>query len=106
MARRPIGISPSATRSASMACSSALSRRQALLGLAALSLGRPGLAAGPTLIRIGSSGNYPPFTFFDDNGRMTGILPDILALIGQRAGFRFTFGDLPWARAQKMVEAG
>lgn len=84
----------------------AISRRRAFLGLAALALGPRAVALGRRLIRIGSSGNYPPFTFLDGAGRMSGILPDLLGLIGDKADLRFEFGDLPWARAQKMVEAG
>lgn len=57
-------------------------------------------------LRIAMNGHFPPFTMLDGAHHFGGIFVDELALVGRHAGIDFSFFDLPWARAQVMVQSG
>jgi ABC-type amino acid transport substrate-binding protein len=83
-----------------------LSRRNALqnLGGLAVAAALPRFAAAGTVrIRMAINSRYPPFSFLDAAGRMSGLLVDCLDLVGGNAGIAFDYDDLPWARGQEMV---
>jgi ABC-type amino acid transport substrate-binding protein len=49
-----------------------------------------------TKVTIGTEGVYPPFTFLDDQGQITGYDVEVVRAIAQRAGFEVTFVPTPW----------
>jgi polar amino acid transport system substrate-binding protein len=79
--------------------------RGAVATLGAALLGPlPAVARVP--IRIASTGQHGPFSYYDAAGRRTGIIIDGLELIAGPADLALEFHDLPWARAQQMIRAG
>jgi len=63
----------------------------------------PALAAEGVRIRMALNSKYPPFSFLDAAGRMSGLLVDCLDLVGRDAKIGFDYADLPWARGQELV---
>jgi len=63
-------------------------------------------AASVKPIRMGYFENYPPFSFRDQQGQMSGALIDGVNLVGHAAGLTFSHQGYPWVRAQAMVESG
>lgn len=62
----------------------------AVLGV--LAVGAPASAAdadGP-VVRVGTEGTYPPFSFTDD-GELTGFDVEVMKAVGERAGWRVEF---------------
>lgn len=50
---------------------------------------------------------FPPYSFVDENGQMTGIFVDIAEqIIGQQMGLQVIHQGYPWERAQRMVQFG
>lgn len=72
-----------------------------LLAAVALLLGVP-VAAGaddsaPRVVRVGSEGTYPPFTYRDpDTGELTGFDIDVVKAIGEEAGWDLRFVEAPF----------
>ena len=85
-----------------------IDRRKFLLCTTALIAGvqRSAQAASMPPIRMAYFENYPPFSFRDSNGQMTGVLIDSMELIGRAVGMTFTHQGYPWVRAQALVESG
>jgi len=51
--------------------------------------------------------DYKPYSFFNENGQVTGFEIDILTeALQQRMGIKVTHEILPWNRAQRLVENG
>ncbi|WP_421901805.1 PAS domain S-box protein [Maridesulfovibrio sp.] len=49
------------------------------------------------VIRLGTDGQYPPFEFFNDSGKLSGVGADYLEIISQRLGVEFeVVPDLSW----------
>jgi polar amino acid transport system substrate-binding protein len=86
-----------------------LSRRSVitavLAGASALAFARtPVRASDRILIRAVYYRDYRPYSFFDEEeGRMRGILIDLMGALGEACGYAMTHEGYPWARAQYMV---
>lgn len=89
--------------------------RAALLAVASLFL----LAAGPALadpaldrvkaagtLRVGVEGTYPPFTFHDASGELTGFDVDVAREIAKRLGVKVAFLEGRWDGLIAGVDAG
>ena len=89
--------------------------RTALLAAASLFL----LAAGPALadpaldrvkaagtLRVGVEGTYPPFTFHDASGELTGFDVDVAREIAKRLGVKVAFLEGKWDGLIAGVDAG
>nr|WP_321501661.1 transporter substrate-binding domain-containing protein [uncultured Dethiosulfovibrio sp.] len=51
--------------------------------------------------------NFPPFSWSDENGKMQGILVDVMdEIVGSGMGISLSHEGFPWARAQQMVKEG
>ena len=76
--------------------------------LAGLVLCGPVFAANttPSVIRVVTDYNYPPFTFLDSNGNMQGIAVDQWHLFEKKTGIPVTITGLPWDEAQARLQAG
>jgi L-cystine transport system substrate-binding protein len=74
---------------------SSFALRAALAAASFVFLAGPVLSAG-TKVTIGTEGVYPPFTFLDDKGQITGYDVEVVQAIGQRAGLDVTFVPTPW----------
>jgi len=69
----------------------------ALLAVSSLLLASTGARlAAATRVTVGTEGVYPPFTFLDDKGVITGYDVDVVKAIGQRVGLAVTFVPTPW----------
>ncbi|WP_193366654.1 substrate-binding periplasmic protein [Pelagibius marinus] len=56
------------------------------------------------LIRAVYYRDFRPYSFFDEEeGRMRGILIDLMGVLGEACGYAMTHEGFPWARAQYMV---
>ena len=56
------------------------------------------------LIRAVYYRDFRPYSFFDEEeGRMSGILIDLMGALGEACGYAMTHEGFPWARAQYMV---
>lgn len=82
-------------------------RRRAFAGLLLAS----GLATAPTRantprLRMAYFDRYPPLSQRGADGRMQGLLIDLVEAVGSAAGLQFSHHGYPWARAQAMVRAG
>ncbi len=65
----------------------------------------PALAAS-SLIRFVYFDKFEPLSFRAANGSMNGLLIDVVALVCGEAGLSPRHDGLPWARAQKELQAG
>jgi ABC-type amino acid transport substrate-binding protein len=74
----------------------ARSLRAAVLGAASLLLASGASLPAATRITIGTEGVYPPFTFLDDHGQITGYDVEVVKAIAKRTGFEVTFVPTPW----------
>jgi len=76
--------------------------------LAGLVLCGPVFAADgpPTVIRVVTDNNYPPYTFPDANGNIQGIAVDQWRLFEQKTGIPVTITGLSWDEAQSRLLAG
>lgn len=63
------------------------------------------VAARPPLVVV-LDNNYPPYTFLDDHGSIRGILPEHWALWSERTGRKVDLRPMPWAEAQRVMQAG
>lgn len=61
---------------------------------------------GNDYITIVFAEDVPPFSYEDENGVITGLLPLINGLILDNLGVSYIYQILPWQRAQKMVIDG
>ncbi len=53
------------------------------------------------------SDNYPPFSWKNEEGKVTGVLPSYLeAILGEMMGVKLNFEVYPWSRGQLYVEEG
>ncbi|MCP4117643.1 MAG: amino acid ABC transporter substrate-binding protein [Desulfobacteraceae bacterium] len=50
--------------------------------------------------------NYAPFSFYDENGEVIGMQPEIVQSIADRLGIEVVHELYPWERSQQMVKAG
>jgi len=62
------------------------------------------VAARPPLVVV-LDNNYPPYTFLDDHGSIRGILPEHWALWSERTGRKVDLRPMPWAEAQRVMQA-
>jgi len=62
--------------------------------------------ATPSVIRVVTDDNYPPYTFLDSNGNMQGIAVDQWRLFEKKTGIPVTITGLPWEEAQARLLAG
>ncbi|BCJ90310.1 amino acid ABC transporter [Terrihabitans soli] len=67
-----------------------------VLALASLVLAAPASAKNWTELRIGVSGNYPPFTFVDEHDRFQGFEIDLALALCQRMGVKCEFVKEEW----------
>jgi polar amino acid transport system substrate-binding protein len=86
----------------------AASRRSALLLGAAtlLSFGLPRITrAKVASLIVNYYNDFPPFSYVDSQGKMTGFFVDCLEeVLNRRCGIALTHRGLPWARAQQEVK--
>lgn len=86
-----------------------LSRRSviaaALASASALAFIRPpAQASNRILLRAVYYDDFLPYSFFDEEeGRMRGILVDLMGALGEACGYAMTHKGYPWARAQHLV---
>ncbi|RJQ82045.1 ABC transporter permease subunit [Pseudonocardiaceae bacterium YIM PH 21723] len=60
-------------------------------------LASPAQAAEQPVVRVGTEGTYPPFSFHDSKtGQLTGYDVDVIKAIGQKAGWRLEFVETQW----------
>jgi diguanylate cyclase (GGDEF)-like protein/PAS domain S-box-containing protein len=80
---------------------------QRLLALVAVGIGLSALAADAQSreIRVGIYSN-PPKLFLDSSGAPAGIFPDLLAMIGEQEGLRFTYIPCEWQQCLEMTASG
>lgn len=63
-------------------------------------------AAGlPKVLRVGTEGVYPPFSYHDSSGKLTGFDVDLISLIGKRLGVKVQFVQTPWDSMFAALEA-
>ena len=76
--------------------------------LGGMLLSGPVFAAGvqPSLIRVVTDDNYPPYTFLDSTGTIQGIAVDQWNLFTQKTGIPVSITGLPWDEAQARMLAG
>lgn len=76
--------------------------------LAGLVLCEPACATNttPTVIRVVTDNNYPPYTFLDSNNNIQGIAVDQWRLFEEKTGIPVTITGLPWGEAQERLLAG
>jgi len=60
----------------------------------------------PSVIRVVTDYNYPPYTFLDSSGNMQGIAVDQWRLFEKKNGIHVTITGLPWDEAQARLLAG
>ncbi|MGF1630485.1 MAG: substrate-binding periplasmic protein [Kiloniellaceae bacterium] len=64
----------------------------------------PVRASDRILLRAVYYRDFRPYSFFDEKeGRMRGILIDLMEVLGEACGYAMTHEGFPWARAQHMV---
>jgi len=80
-------------------------RRQFLAGLAAAGVAIRSARAQAAKLRIVYYATFPPLCFEQD-GKMQGILPELLDKAATAAGIDVSHQGFPWARAQAMVQNG
>ena len=80
-------------------------RRQFTAGLAASGLMASGVRAQTAPLKMVYYATFPPVCFEQD-GKMVGILPEIIDQAAKDQGVALESAGLPWARAQAMVKAG
>lgn len=61
--------------------------------------------AGKT-ITIGTEGTYPPFTYHDDNGALTGYDVEVARLVGEKLGVSVEFKETQWDAMLAGLKAG
>ncbi|MDN7244821.1 amino acid ABC transporter substrate-binding protein [Planococcus shenhongbingii] len=57
-------------------------------------------------LRVGTEGTYPPFTFHDDSGKLTGFDVEIAQEIGKRLGVEVEFLETQWDAMFAGLDAG
>ena len=62
--------------------------------------------AAPSVLRVITDDNYPPFLFRDADGRLAGYLADFWALYQKRTGTPVELIAVSWSEAQRRVLAG
>lgn len=72
------------------------SLRAAALAAASLMFTASASLGAANRITIGTEGVYPPFTFLDDHGQITGYDVEVVKAIAQRTGMEVTFVPTPW----------
>lgn len=65
-----------------------------------------GDAAGQIPLKVVMDNNYPPFTFYDENGNLQGILVDQWALWSKKTGRPVELTGMDWSQAMTEMEAG
>ncbi|OPY36364.1 MAG: cystine transporter subunit [Methanoregula sp. PtaU1.Bin051] len=60
----------------------------------------------PSVIRVVTDNNYPPYTFLDSSGNIQGISVDQWKLYSQKTGIPVEITGLPWNEAQARLLAG
>ncbi len=81
----------------------------AVLAICSLTFPNPVSAGGLTVekpLRVVMDNNYPPFTFYDDNGNLQGILVDQWALWSKKTGRPVELVGMDWSQAMVEMEAG
>jgi polar amino acid transport system substrate-binding protein len=63
----------------------------------AVPLAVPATAKNPAVVRIGTSGNYPPFTFMDENNRFQGFEIDIANALCAEMNMTCEFVKQEWS---------
>lgn len=53
--------------------------------------------ANKALIAIGTEGNYPPFSYHDENGRLTGYDVEIALAVAKKLGITILFKEIKWS---------
>jgi len=84
----------------------ALPRRRALSWLGAAALPQTALPQSTSLVLAGHP-EFAPFSYRSPSSGLAGILPDMVKLLGDRAGLRLQAADLgPWARVLALAKQG
>jgi His/Glu/Gln/Arg/opine family amino acid ABC transporter permease subunit len=90
-----------------------LTRSLVLLALACgLLLGLPGTAsaddgATPRVVRVGTEGTYPPFTYRDpDSGELAGFDVEVMKAVGEEAGWDVRFVEAPFDSLFPSLDSG
>jgi len=63
-------------------------------------------ASNNTHYKVAIDAEYPPYEFQDVNGKISGMLPEILQAIGITAGVTFEFIPMAWPDAVKALQQG
>jgi polar amino acid transport system substrate-binding protein len=66
----------------------------------------PGLGLASPPLRMAYFDRYPPLSQREADGRVQGLLIDLVNAAGEQADLRFSHHAYPWARAQAMVRLG
>lgn len=75
------------------------------LTLLAILLWLPAAGAVECRLKVGWE-PYAPYTYADDNGRVTGADIEIISAAADQAGCALEFRQLPWARILREIETG
>lgn len=57
-------------------------------------------------ITIGTEGVYPPFSYHDDSGKLTGYDVEVARLVADKLGVTVTFEETPWDAMLAGLKAG
>lgn len=74
-----------------------------VMAVAALLGGAPAVAAAPTapqaklpsVLKVGTEGVYPPFSY-KEKGKLTGFDVDVMRALGKKLGVKIKFVEVPW----------
>lgn len=59
----------------------------------------------PSTLRVGTEGVYPPFSYHDEQDRLTGFDIDVINAVADRLGVRVEFVETPWDSMFAALEA-
>jgi polar amino acid transport system substrate-binding protein len=55
---------------------------------------------------VGMEASFPPFEWVDESGKIVGFDVDLMTAIGEKAGFKVAFRNLPWEGIFTALEQG
>jgi cystine transport system substrate-binding protein len=53
-------------------------------------------ASSEKVLRVGTEGTYSPFSYRDDNDKLTGYDVDVAKAVAKKIGYKVTFVEAPW----------
>lgn len=63
-------------------------------------------ASDENILRVGTEGTYAPYTYHDDDGKLTGYEVDVANAIGEKLGMQIQFVETEWDSMFEAMEAG